>query len=121
MPPYAALPGTQPATAAQVPINPGADWYYNANPDAGWYKYLQNLGLAQGSRPVDKYSQGRQSSYYGNYQAAAASDPNMGWYDYLNKQTTARPDTEYQNQAPEQRGDFSSRTLGPRSRWIRPS
>lgn len=96
--------------------NTGAYDYYNQDPTAGWWAYLRSMGLA-GSRPADQWSQNQYTRTYGNYQAEAANDPNMGFYDYLNRY---KPDLygDYWSQSPGQRGDNSSRNLTNASRYI---
>jgi hypothetical protein len=93
------------------------DWYLNNVPEAGWIRYLQGLGLF-GTRPQDRYAQNQYGRTYGRYQAEAARDPNLGFYDWL--KTSGLDFTgEYGMQSPEQRGDFSSRSLAPRARFMR--
>lgn len=92
-----------------------ARWYLNYTPEAGFWSYLQGRGLT-GAGPLDRFAQGRFSNYYGRYLAEAANQPNLGFYDYLNTQRDT-PESEFALQAPEARGDFSSRLLTPRARW----
>jgi len=92
-------------------------WYLNQDPTAGFFNYLQQRGLAGGDSPVSRFAIGRQADYFNNYLSDAASNPDLGFYDYL-QQKNFDPSAEYANQSPEQRGDFSSRTYVPRGRWV---
>lgn len=102
--------------------NPGGlideNFYLNDNPDAAFMKYLQGLGYggSGAGNPAARYAQTQQNRVYNNYQAEAASDPNMGFWDYLNKNKVDLSG-DYMNQSPEQRGDYSSRIMTPRARW----
>lgn len=90
--------------------------YWNQVPEAGYWQYLTQRGLLGGSNP-DRFAQNRMGYYYNRYLANAASDPNLGFYDYLmNNQFDPRSD--YFAQSPGTRGDFSSRFLTPRGRWV---
>lgn len=116
MPPYAIPAGSAPQTQPQFPGQEGLkDYYLNYTPEAGFWAYLQGKGMA-GTGPQDRYAQSRYSNYYGNYLAAAADEPMLGFYDYLNRQNMD-PGTEYKMQSPDQRADYSSRFLTPRARW----
>src|SRR5215204_2125170 len=92
------------------------DFFLNSDPDAAFYKYLQAMGLNT-QNPGGNYARAQQGKVYNQYKAQAAADPNQGFYDYLR---SARPDLagEFNNQSPEQRGDYSSRILTPRARWV---
>jgi hypothetical protein len=67
--------------------------------------------------PTARYAQTQQNRVYGNYSAASASNPELGFWDYLKQQ---KPDfsNDYMSQSPEQRGDYSSRIMTPRARWV---
>lgn len=94
-----------------------AGFYYNQVPLAGWYQWLYgiNPGLT-GTGPQARFAQSQFGRYQGQYQADAAKDPTLQWYDWLNKRNI-NPQQEFQMQSPEERGDFTSRTLTPRARW----
>lgn len=92
-----------------------ADYYRNYLPEAGFWSFLQGKGLV-GSDPQSRFTQNRYSNYYGQYLAAAANEPNLGFYDYLNR-GSVDPGADFMAQSPDQRMDFSSRTLTPRVRW----
>lgn len=92
-------------------------WYLNQDPTAGFMSYLQGQGLNGGVSQQDKFAQGQYSNYYNNYLASAASDPTLGFYDYLQK-NNPQIGQDFNNQSPEQRGDFGSRTFQPRGRWV---
>lgn len=114
MGPYAVPAGS--GGGSQLPGLDGLkDYYLNYTPEAGFWAYLQGKGMT-GSTPQDRFAQNRYSNYYGQYLAANADEPNLGFYDYLNRQNFD-PGQEYKMQSPEQRGDFSSRFLVPRARW----
>lgn len=93
------------------------DWYLNNDPNAGWVQYLQNQGLF-GFDPRSQWARGQQSRAYGQYQAAASQDPNLGFYDWLGA-SGLDLSGEYGNLAPTARGDFSDRTVSNRARFMR--
>lgn len=97
--------------------NQWEDWYLNNVPEAGWIRYLQGRGM-YGLDPISKFSQGQYGRTYGQYQSAAAQNPNLGFYDWV-KGANLDFAGQYGSQSPEQRGDFSDRTLGPRARFMR--
>jgi hypothetical protein len=71
--------------------------------------------------PVSQFAQGQYGSTHNKFQAAAAQNPTMGFFNYLN----ANPQefdfgAQYANQAPSQRGDTSDRTTAARGRWVTP-
>ena len=98
---------------------PGFDpsFYYNQNPLAGYYHWLYTLnpGLI-GTGPQARFAQNAFGRYQSQYAADAAQDPMLQWYDWLQKKNI-NPQNEFQAQSPEERGDFTSRTLAPRARW----
>lgn len=119
------MPGYANPFANPGPIDPHAfmdpnafneDYYLNADPEAGFWRYLKGLGMDDQSQP-GKYAQAQYQPTYNKYRAVAASDPNMGFFDYLKKNL---PDftSQYASQSPEQRGDYSSRLNTPRARWV---
>jgi len=114
------MPGyANPYQAQNTPTPPGfdEDYYLNADPDAAFWKYLQNMGYGLGAQaPVARYAQGRQGQVYNTYKSVAAADPNMGFWDWL-KKNPVDLNQDFYNQSPEQRGDFSSRIMTPRARW----
>lgn len=110
---YAQLETTTPAPP---PGNMNPIDYWNQIPEAGYWQYLTQRGLL-GQSNQDKYSQGRQGYYYNRYLAEAAENPNLGFYDYL-MQNQFDPVSDYFAQSPGQRGDFSSRFMTPRGRWV---
>jgi hypothetical protein len=92
-------------------------WYLNTTPEAGWVQYLQDQGL-YGVDPAGKYARNQYNKVYGGYGAQAATNPNLGFYDYLlGSGLDLRG--EYANQSPTDRGDFSDRILTPRVRFMR--
>ncbi len=113
--PYTNPYGGNPNSTSPGGIDPG--FYYNQVPLAGWYQWLYgiNPGLT-GTGPEARFAQNQFSRYQGQYQADAAKDPMLQWYDWLNKRSI-NPSQEFQMQSPEERGDFTSRTLTPRARW----
>lgn len=92
-------------------------WYLNSTPDAGWVKYLQNQGL-YGLDPTSNFARNQQGRAYGQYQAQAANDPNLGFYDWING---AGLDLRgaYASLSPTARGDLSDRQFAPRARFMR--
>lgn len=106
-------------TGGPSPIDFNEDYYLNSNPEAAFMRYLQSVGLngSGAGNPTASYAQAQRSRVYNNYSAEAASDPNMGFYDYL-KKNKIDFNQEYMNQSPEQRGDYSSRIMTPRARWV---
>lgn len=120
MPNYAD-PGGSAVAPGGVPTGLSSDemrrWYLNQDPTAGFMAYLQGQGLNGGLTQQAQFAQGRYSNFYNNYLADAASDPTLGFYDYLQKQAPAIGD-DFNNQSPTQRGDYSSRTFQPRGRWV---
>lgn len=102
------LPGTVPQELH--------DYYLNSTPDAAFYEYLGRNGY-NGTRPADNFARGRQSQTYNQYQAHIANEPNLGFWDYLNRN---QPDfnADFMNQSPTQRGDTTGRTLTPRARFV---
>lgn len=115
-----ALPGGlgnyAPPAGSGIRVSPELErLYLNTTPEAGFWAYLTGQGLL-GQDPQSRFAQSRFSNYYGRFLAEAASDPNMGFFDYLNRQSPD-PFKEFSSMAPEQRGDFTSRTLTPRARW----
>lgn len=116
-------PRTDPNRPDFDPFLGGPDelrWYLNANPDAGFYRFLQNLGISGGTSPVERYAQNRYQTYWGNYQAQAQENPDMGFYDYLEDldRRGINPDSEYKALMPNQRNDYGSRSHAARGRWI---
>lgn len=111
----ATAPGPTPPTG----LDPSQwqDWYLNNVPEAGWVKYLQGLGL-YGITPQARYAQNQYNRAYGGYEAAASDNPNLGFYDWI-QHSGFDFGSEYNNLSPDQRGDFSSRTLTPRTRFMR--
>lgn len=100
------------------PTMPDQRQWLNSDPTAGFWAYLRDSGLNQ-LDPVSKFAQSQYQSVQNQYHADAASDPNMGFYDYLQgKGFDFRG--QYENQSPEQRGDFSNRTGAARARWVTP-
>lgn len=93
-----------------------SDFYLNSTPDAAFWEYLQRNGFG-GIRPVDRFAQNQQRRTYNQYQAHIANEPNLGFWDYLNR---FKPDfgSEYLSQSPSQRGDVSARFLTPRARFV---
>lgn len=105
------------------PFDPGTqipgfdeDFFLNSDPDAGFTKYLEQMLGIRGSNPEASFARNSQNRVYNSYKSVAAQNPNMGFWDYLRQN---RPDIkgEFQQQSPDQRGDFSSRMLTPRARW----
>jgi len=93
------------------------NFYYNQDPVAGYYAWLYGLNPSlTGTGPMARFAQQSYGRYQGQYQADAAKDPMLQWYDWL-KQRNINPQQEFQMQSPEERGDFTSRTLAPRARW----
>jgi hypothetical protein len=112
---YAGLAGNGTST---VPVMDERG-FLNSDPDAAFWRYLQNAGYAApgvASTNFGKYAQAQQDRVYKGYKSVAAADPNQGFYDYLEQN---HPDLqgEFMSQSPEQRGDFSSRLMTPRARW----
>lgn len=93
------------------------NYFLNNTPEAGFWNYLQTRGLL-GTSNRDRFAQGAYGRLYGQFTANAADNPNEGFFDYLNR---VKPDLEreFMDQAPDQRGDSSSRTLTPKARFIR--
>lgn len=106
-----------PVTTTGLGIGPDENSYLNSNPDAAFMRYLTDSGYYNPATSFGKYAQGQQGRIYSQYQSVAAADPNMGFYNYL---TQNHPDLQgdFMNQSPEARGDFSSRMLTPRARWV---
>lgn len=108
----------QTQTQTPDPTTFNEDYYLNSDPDAAFWKYLQGQGYGMGqSAPQARYAQARQQQTYNTYKSEAAQDVNMGFWDWLKGK---HPDfgAEFQAQSPDQRGDFSSRILTPRARWV---
>ena len=108
--------GGETNAAPFLPSSPLEQGYLNENPTAGWWRYLLGIGHT-GMTPEDRYAQNSQSRFYNFFTTHAAEDPNQGFYDWL-RAYAPDPGQEFQLQSPEQRGDFSSRTLTPRARWV---
>jgi hypothetical protein len=92
-------------------------FYLNSTPDAAFWEYLRQIGLSQGTRPVDQYAQRQQNRVYNQYQAHIANEPNLGFFDYLERERP-RLEQDFWNQSPSQRGDTSNRFLVPRARFV---
>ena len=116
MGPYA-NPFTTNTPPAGVPPEELTDFYLNSTPDAAFWEYLRRAGLSGSGRSVDTYAQRQQDRTYNRYQAAIAQEPNLGFWDYLQRE---RPDynAEFMSQSPTQRGDTSYRFLTPRARFV---
>lgn len=112
---YADIGGALPPQGNN-PFGWAARDYLNVTPEAGYNRFLQNFGYGMGNDPRSKFAQGRFGRYYGQYQADAADDPMMGFYDYLLRQ--GDPGKEFAQQSAAERGDFSSRSMTPRVRWV---
>lgn len=112
--PYAAPAGSN--IGSGQGIDPGlGNYYLNQLPEAGFWQYLSQLGLT-GNDPTARYAQQQQQRTYGQYQAQAAQNPTLGFYDYLSSQKPNFSE-DYGAQSPTQRFDFTSQTLAPRARW----
>lgn len=108
-----------PSSSSPLPGLGGQDlsnYYLNSTPEAGFYNYLGAQGLG-GTDTTSKYAGNQYNRSYNLYQAQAADNPMQGFWDFLQQN---KPDfrTEFQMQSPGQRGDFSSRFLTPRGRWV---
>lgn len=107
--------------AYAVPSGPGdlgyKNYFLNNTPEAGWWNYLQQQNLV-GTSQKDRFSQGRYGNAYGQFTAGAADNPNEGFYDYLQRKQP-NFEADFMNQAPEDRGDGTSRTLTPKARFTR--
>lgn len=91
-------------------------YFLNNDQTAGWWRWL--MGNNEGGvAPREKYAQGQGNRLYGMYSSDAAKDPNLGWYDWL-QQSAPNLDNEYQSQAPQARGDYTSALTSPRGRWV---
>lgn len=101
-----------------APLTPDQRQWLNADPTAGFWEYLRGQGLNQ-LDPQSRFAQAQYQRVNNMYHADAARDPNMGFYDYLQGNNFDFRG-EYQNQSPEQRGDFSNRTGAARARWVTP-
>lgn len=109
---YADIASSNPGAFPGAPDN----FYFNSVPNAGWWKYLMDQGLG-GVDPTSQFAQNAYNRYYSQYLQRSASNPNLGFYDdLLNNHPDLRG--EYQAQSPEQRGDFTGRSLTPRARWV---
>jgi hypothetical protein len=97
------------------PLSLGERDYWNAIPEAGYYAHLARQGYG-GTDPRARYAQSQFGRYFNLFQADAARNPTLGFYDWY-LQGGFDPGAEYANLSPEQRGDFSSRYLTPRVRW----
>jgi hypothetical protein len=117
--PFGASGATTTTPAAPAGLDPSQweDWYLNNVPEAGWIRYLQGQGLF-GINPQARYAQNQYGRTYGSYTAAAATNPNLGFYDWI-KGSGLDLGGEFASQSPEQRGDFTDRTLTPRARFMR--
>lgn len=93
------------------------NYFLNNTPEAGFWSYLSGRGLL-GNSPQAKFGQGQYNKQYGSFLGQAADNPNEGFYDYLQRMQPNFAD-DYGNQSPEQRGDFTSRSLTPRGRFIK--
>jgi hypothetical protein len=91
------------------------NFYYNGLPEAGFWNYLQQMGLT-GTDPTARFDQGRYQNAYGGYLAAAGRDPSLGFYDYL-QGGGFNPRGDFAGQSPQQRNDFTSQTMTPKARW----
>jgi hypothetical protein len=115
MPAYADISGQGgQGQGSSVPFWNSRD-FLNMVPDAGYWRYLLDLGYG-GTSPRARFAQNQQGRYLNMFHADAASDPNMGFYDWLLRRGID-PGAEFLAQSPEQRGDFTSRYLTPRARW----
>ena len=101
------------------PTPPGgySNYFLNNTPEAGFWYYLTSRGLL-GNDPRARYAQGQYGRTYGMYSANAADNPNEGFFDYLNR-TQPNFEQDFMNQSPEMRGDYTSRTLTPKARFIK--
>lgn len=119
--PYANPNAPAAPVTSVTPTVPGGgdylDYFLNNTPEAGFWYYLNQNGLV-GNTPSQKYAQGRYGNVYGQYQASAADNPNEGFYDFLKRKQPSF-DQEFKAQSPEQRGDFTDRSLTPRGRFTR--
>jgi len=113
-----ANPFADPATQPPPGMTPDElkRWYLNFNPDAGYTSYLQGRSL-YGMDPVAQYAQRRQQHEYNRYLSAASDNPLLGFYDFLLR-NPADFESEYKGQSRAARGDFTDRSLTPRTRWV---
>lgn len=113
-------PYANPMEPTQPPVGGDPMEWWNADPVAGFWAYLRQGGL-NALDPVSKFAQAQYQSTHNKFQAAAAEHPDMGFYNYLQAN---KPEFDfagqYQNQSPEQRGDFTGRTTQARGRWVTP-
>jgi hypothetical protein len=116
--PYANPSTPVPPDLANVPGG-YRNYFLNNTPEAGWWSYLQDRGLAgSGNDPRSSFARNQYNTTYGNFLGGAADNPNEGFYDYLQRK---QPNFEqdFMNQAPETRGDFTSRSLTPKARFVK--
>lgn len=83
--------------------------YLNQNPPAA-FNFLFGNQLAK-NNPFARFLKGQQGDYYDAYQGAVASDPNLNYLDFLQRQN---PMAQFQSLTPGQRGERSS----PAVRWM---
>lgn len=110
-----------PSNPVTNPPDPGQPYnragYLNSDPDAAFWAWLQDSGNYNPSTLYGKYAQSQQGRIYNEFKSEAASDPNMGFYDWLSQGNAGDLQGQFDAQSPEQRGDYSSRMLTPRARW----
>jgi hypothetical protein len=97
--------------------NDWTNWYLNNTPEAGWVKFLQDQGL-YGLDPRSNFAKNQYGRTYGQYQASAANDPNLGFYDWV-KGAGLDLNGDYGSLSPTTRGDFSDRSVTSRARIMR--
>lgn len=118
MPGYANLDGSPPNTTTPPPPGtPGwRQWYLNQNPEAGWVEYLQGLGL-YGFDPASNWARQQYGRTYGMYNAQAADNPNLGFWDWIQG---AGLDLrgQFSQTAPSARGEYNQ-MQAPRARFMR--
>lgn len=111
--------GVPPAPSPGLTGDAWTKWYLNNNPQAGWVKYLQDNNLF-GLDPTSKFAGSQYNKVYGQYTSAASQNPDLGFFDWINGAGSGvNLQTDFQNQSPSERGDFSGRLYAPRARMMR--
>jgi hypothetical protein len=120
MPPYAYYqPGNlygSPVDYSTAPIVSGPGGYLATNPEAAYARW--SAPWASGTDPFSNYVRSQQSQVYNTgYKAAAGTNPNLSFQDYLNQLGPGLLRQRFVHQAPQQRGIANQNYGGGRVRW----
>lgn len=106
-----------------APIVGGPGGYLANTPQAAWTRALGTWGLGQGNDPFSSWVRNQYGRSYGGFQAAAATNPNLGFgygtQDYLKMLGPDFFRNQWRGLSAEQRGLNQPRYGAGRVQWGR--